>query len=78
MLQPVASRVPVTAPPICFAVRLMPSPTRPVVKHVDREVFRAHLQLVHVYAERGSPKYEKAALRLERCRIATVQATHFL
>ena len=26
------------------------------------------LQLVHLYAERGSPKYEKAAMRwLERC-----------
>ena len=37
------------------------------------------LALVRLYAEKESPKYEKAALRwLERYLIATVQAMHFL
>jgi hypothetical protein len=34
MLQPVASSVPVTVPPICAAVRLMPSRMSPVGTHV--------------------------------------------
>ena len=37
------------------------------------------LQRVHLYAERGSPKYEKAAMRwLERYLIETVRVMHFL
>ena len=33
----------------------------------DEDASRPQLQLVHLYAERGSPKFEKAALRwLER------------
>jgi hypothetical protein len=37
------------------------------VRDVDREVSVRRPQLVHLYAERGSPKYERAAMRcLER------------
>jgi hypothetical protein len=37
------------------------------------------LQFVKLYAERGSPKYEKAAMRwLERYLVAAVRAMHFL
>jgi hypothetical protein len=37
------------------------------------------VQLVHLYAERGSPKFEKAALRwLERCLVeGTPRLEHF-
>jgi len=45
----------------------LPSARRRVCRELPNLPLEDALQLVHLYAERGSPKYEKAAMRwLER------------